>query len=121
MAVAKATTGEDAAKMVLKKAKIVTAPTMKAAVQMLLDGKANAVVADFPYTALAAYRQPTAGLAALEKPFTYEPLGMAVAKGDALWTNLLRNFLGALMQSGKLVQLQTRWFKTAGWMKQLPK
>jgi polar amino acid transport system substrate-binding protein len=121
VAVAKGTTGEEAAKIVLKKAKIVAAPNMKAAVQMLLDGKANAVVTDFPYTALAAYRNPKAGLAALEKPFTYEPLGMAAPKGDALWTNLLRNFLGSLMQSGKLIQLQTKWFKTSGWMKQLPK
>ena len=121
IAVAKATTGEEAAKMVLKQAKIVAQPTMKAALQMLLDGKANAVVADFPYTALAAYRHPKAGLAALEKPFTYEPLGMAAPKGDALWTNLLRNFLGSMMQSGTLKHLQIKWFKNAGWMKQLPK
>lgn len=120
VAVAQGTTGETTAQMVLPKAKLVVAPSMPAAFKLLLSGQAQALVADFPYCALAVFRNPEAKLAALEKPFTYEPIGMALPASDALWANLLRNYLGAMMQSGKLRQLQERWFKRADWMKQLP-
>ncbi|RJX34409.1 MAG: hypothetical protein C4525_07240 [Desulfarculus sp.] len=121
VAVAKGTTGEGAARVALSMAKLAPAANMEAALKMLLDGKAQVLVADFPFCALAAFRYPQANLAALDKPFTYEPIGMALPPGDDLWANLLRNYLGALMQSGKLKQLQQRWFQRADWMQNVPK
>ncbi|MEW5910998.1 MAG: transporter substrate-binding domain-containing protein [Thermodesulfobacteriota bacterium] len=121
VAVAQGTTGAAAAKVALSKAKLAQAANMEAALKLLLDGKAQVLVADFPFCALAAFRHPEANLAALDRPFTYEPIGMALPPDDELWANLLRNYLGALIQSGRLKVMQERWFKRADWMKDVPK
>jgi polar amino acid transport system substrate-binding protein len=85
-----------------------------------MQGKADAMVADYPFCAVSAYRYPEKKLATVDKPFTYEPLGIAVPANDPLLVNWVENFLMTLGGSGGLQVLTERWFKDPSWLNKLP-
>ncbi len=120
VAVARGTTSETATKQLMPKAKIITAADEAAALKLVLAGKADSMVADYPFCAVAVFRNPQAKLGTLQKPFTFEPLGLALPPNDPLWDNLVTNFLYNLEGTGKLDFLKNRWFKNPAWMRLLP-
>ena len=65
-------------------------------------------------------RFPDAGLVSLAEPMTIEPIGIALAPGDALFVNMVSNYLGALEGIGLLDALEKKWFEDGGWLIQLP-
>jgi len=89
-------------------------------VAMLIDGKADAMVADMTQCILAVMRYPDAGLSTLEKPLTVEPVGIAVSKDDPQFFNLVDNFLRAYEKTGVLTQLRKKWFEDNSWVAALP-
>jgi polar amino acid transport system substrate-binding protein len=115
----KDSTSEGFVKALIPKAKLLTAKTYEEAMNMLLLGEADAVVADYPFCAVQLFRYPDKGLATLAKPLTYEPIGIAVPPGDPLLVNWLENLLAVLDGSGKLEALRERWFKKGDWLKRL--
>ncbi len=120
VAVPKGTTSEITAKQILPKAKILATADMDAALKALMAGKAQALIADFPFCVLSSFRHRADNLAALPKPFTFEPLGVAVPANDPLLQNMVDNYLGTLQGGGGLEELKARWFKNSGWIKKLP-
>ncbi len=121
VAAAKGTTSEMAVKELLPKAKYIPVDSQEAALKMVLDGKAKAAIADFPFCALASFRYADKDIVTTEKAFTFEPLGIAISAKDPLLHNLLQNFLLLMQGSGRLEEIQARWFKRSDWMKRLPK
>jgi ABC-type amino acid transport substrate-binding protein len=89
-------------------------------VAMLIDGKADAMVADMTQCLLAVMRFPDAGLITLEKPLTVEPVGIAVSKNDPQFLNLVDNYLTAYEKTGVLNQLRKKWFEDDAWVAALP-
>jgi ABC-type amino acid transport substrate-binding protein len=89
-------------------------------VAMLIEGKADAMVADMTQCLLAVMRFPDAGLSTLEKPLTVEPVGIAVSKDDPQFFNLVDNFLRAYEKTGVLTQLRKKWFEDNTWVAALP-
>jgi polar amino acid transport system substrate-binding protein len=89
-------------------------------VALLIDGKADAMVADMTQCILAVLRFPEAGLATLEKPLTVEPIGIAVSKDDTQFFNLVDNYLRAYEKTGVLTQLRKKWFEDDSWVAALP-
>lgn len=89
-------------------------------VAMLIDGKADAMVADMTQCLLAVMRFPDAGLITLEKPLTVEPVGIAVSKNDPQFMNLVDNYLTAYEKTGVLNQLRKKWFEDDAWVAALP-
>jgi polar amino acid transport system substrate-binding protein len=83
---------------------------------MLLEGKADAMVADYPICALSILRYPDAGFATLTKPLTIEPIGIAVPAGDTVLLNMVENYLGALEMIGVLEVLEEEWFDNGAWL-----
>ena len=63
------------------------------------------MVADFPYCVVASFRHQDKNLVAVDKPFTYEPLGVALPTNDPLLVNLVENTLLTLEGSGALLLL----------------
>jgi len=120
IAVMKGSTSEDFAFNLLNKPQLTSTDTQAEAVQLLLDDKVDAVIADAPVCALAILRNPDAGLATLKQPLTIEPISIALAPGDALLINLVQNYMQALQATGALDALRTKWFKNAAWMAQMP-
>ncbi|UCG11071.1 MAG: transporter substrate-binding domain-containing protein [Deltaproteobacteria bacterium] len=80
----------------LLKARLITTATVDEAVGQLIDGKVDALVADFPTFALAAFRHLDKGLAVGAARFTFEPIGIGLPANDPLLVKLVQNFLSLL-------------------------
>jgi ABC-type amino acid transport substrate-binding protein len=100
-------------------ARLLTAGTQNDAVQMVIDGRADAMIADFPICAVAVLRNPQAGLVSVVAPITYEPIGIAVPKGDPHLLNWLGNFLHSLEKAGYMKDLKEKWFAQPTWLPQM--
>jgi len=119
-AVLTSSTSEGLARDLLPKAQIVKTPDYETAVQMLIDGQVDALLADHLICSLEAWRRPDAGLIAMATPFTIEPLGIAVPPGAPLLLNLVENHLDTLDHTGLLARFKARWLADGHWMEQLP-
>jgi len=104
----------------LADAQLTTTKDYDAAVQMVLDGTADAMVADMPACVLAVLRHPEHDLATLTQPLTIEPIGVAMAPGDPQFQNLIDNYLTAVEASGLLQALSEKWLKDGSWVAALP-
>jgi polar amino acid transport system substrate-binding protein len=100
-------------------AKLLTAGTQTEAIQMVIDGKVDAMIADFPICVVAAYRNPAAGLVSVVAPITYEPIGIALPKGDPHLLNWLGNLLHSLEKAGYMKDLKEKWFAQPTWLPQM--
>jgi polar amino acid transport system substrate-binding protein len=113
-------TSQHFVEVVLPKAKLVPTKDYDEAVQLLLKDKVQALVADQEICVVTGMRHPKAGLAALARPLTIEPIGIAVAPGDPLFVNFLENTLAALRAAEALDALHARWIENSEWLSQLP-
>lgn len=104
----------------LPKADISHTDTLDQSLLLLLEGKVDALLADYPFCKVAEFRYPDRGLAMFEEPLSFEPLGIAVAGEDTLLINLLTNYLNIMKGSGLLEKLQKHWFRNDEWIKELP-
>jgi ABC-type amino acid transport substrate-binding protein len=119
LAVPKGTTSEQLAKKELPKVALTVAASMDEAVKLLVDGKVTAVMSDSAACAYAVLRHANKNLIAT-KPFTSEPLGIAVSPSDPLLVNFLTNLLLTLKGTNILDEMQEEWFRDPSWMKELP-
>ena len=120
LAALKGSTSQNFVQNAVSKAKLITTKSYDEALNLLLEGKADAVVADYPFCAVSAIRYREKKLIALDQPFTYEPLGIALPANDPLLINWVENFLVTLEGSGALEMLTEKWFKDSSWLKKLP-
>ena len=107
-------------KSVAPEATLIEIASYDEGVTMVIDGKADAMVADMTQCILAVMRFPDAGLSTLEKPLTVEPVGIAVNKDDRQFFNLVDNYLRAYEKTGVLTQLRKKWFEDKSWVAALP-
>jgi len=119
LAALKGSTSQLFVERVAPNAKLVLTDDYDQAVAMVLDGRANAMVADFPICMVSVYRYQDKALTTLKKPLTYEPIGIALPTTDPLLLNLVQNFLTGIVNSGELEALRQRWFNDASWVSQL--
>ncbi len=119
-AVLAGSTGESFVRKAAPAAKVVATKDYDEAVDLLMQDKVDAFVADAPIVLLTAMRYPDAGFATLKKPLTLEPIGIALPPSDPLLLNLVENYLGTVEAVGGLEALQEKWFKNSGWLMQLP-
>jgi polar amino acid transport system substrate-binding protein len=105
---------------ILPKAKLELAPDYGQAVDMVKNGKAKAMVADWPICQVSVLRYPEAKLTSLDKPISYEPIGVALPPGDPLLVNLVENTLRSLDRMGRIEALLDKWFKNGAWLSELP-
>jgi polar amino acid transport system substrate-binding protein len=115
----KGSTSEAVIRQGAPQAKLLTAGTQTEAIRMVIDGKADAMIADYPICVVAVYRHPEAGLVSVVTPVTYEPIGIAVPKGDPHLLNWLGNFLHGLEKAGFMDELGKKWFAQPTWLPQM--
>ncbi len=113
-------TSADFVRMVLQDAKLVTTRDYDEAVQLVIDDKVDAMIADYPICVLSVWRNPEAGLSALMTPFTVEPLGIALPANAPLLVNLVENYLETLEYTGLLAQFKAKWLSDGAWVSELP-
>jgi polar amino acid transport system substrate-binding protein len=120
LAALESSTSQRFVELLVPKAKLVTVKDYDEGVKLVLDDKADALVADYPICLLSVLRHSDKGLATLVAPLTIEPIGIAMPANDPLLVNLLQNYLNALEGTGVLEALRARWFEDGSWLDQLP-
>ena len=85
----------------------------------VLNGKADAMIYDLPFNAIFMSEQGNGKLFFLDKPFTYEPLGWGIRKGDPDFLNFLTNFLHQIKNDGRYDKLYHKWFESTAWRKNI--
>ena len=113
-------TSEQFVKNNLTKAKLVSANSYDEAIDMVINGKVDALFADYTICVVTIFRYPKAGLLTVVSPLTYEPLGIALPDNDPLLVNWVENYLKTLEDSGALEELTWEWFENPDWMSKLP-
>jgi len=117
--VSRGTTGEQVARAMAPKADIIAVKDMETAFKMVIDRKAQALMADEPFCVVMAFRNQDKKLA-VSAPFTFEPLGAGMPSSDVLWINWVDNFFMNLNATGKLKELKGYWLADPSWMQRLP-
>jgi polar amino acid transport system substrate-binding protein len=118
-----AVTGSTSAKFiadVLPRAELVSVGDYDAGIQMVIDGRVDALFADHLACSVAVWRHPEAGLSTLATPWTVEPLGIAVPSDAPLLLNLVQNYLATLDHTGLLAGYRAKWLADGRWMAELP-
>jgi polar amino acid transport system substrate-binding protein len=90
------------------------------AVKLVMDGTADALVADMPVCILSLMRYPGEDLVTLNQPLTIEPIGIALPAGDAQFLNLVENYFRTLEGMGVMQQLRRKWLEDSSWIAALP-
>ncbi|MBL8260347.1 MAG: transporter substrate-binding domain-containing protein [Candidatus Competibacteraceae bacterium] len=111
------TTGEIAAKKHLPKAKYFSYETEAEGVMEVVNGKVDAFVYDAPYNLVANVQRGEGKLIFLDQPFTEEPIGWAIAKGDPDFLKAINDFLAKIKQDTTHQKLLHKWFKNTDWLK----
>lgn len=88
------------------------------AVLEVVNGSADAFVYDYPLCASYKADYPDS-LVFLSEPFTYEPLGIAIKRGDVDFLNWIDNFLRQVKGDGRYDELYNYWFNSNEWKKAL--
>ncbi|WP_024955806.1 transporter substrate-binding domain-containing protein [Sulfurospirillum arcachonense] len=112
-------TGEIVTRKLFKKAKIRTFDTEAECVQEVMNGNATAFVYDKPYNAIFVSSKGKDRVTHLDEDLSYEPLGMAVRKGDPDFINWLNNFINQIKHDGTYDKIYTKWFKRDKWLKKV--
>lgn len=113
-------TSQEFAEVVIPNAKLQTTDNYDQAIKLVMDGQADAMIADIEICQLTVLRYPESGLATLTDPLTIEPVGIALPPGDPLLINLVENYLSALDMVGLLEELRDAWYTDGSWLIQLP-
>ena len=101
-------------------ATLITVEDYDAAVDMVIAGEIDALVADMPQCVLSVLRYPNAGLTTLKSPLSIEPFGIAISKNDRQFANLVDNYLDTYGKMGLLNKLRQKWFEDKSWIAALP-
>jgi polar amino acid transport system substrate-binding protein len=112
-------TSQAFAEAVLDKATLFTTGTYDEAVDMVLNDKVHAMIADYPICVVSVFRYPEAGLLSVVTPLTYEPIGIAIPASDPLLMNWTTNTLNSIEASGQLDELRLKWFAEGDWLEKL--
>jgi polar amino acid transport system substrate-binding protein len=116
----KGSTSQAFVETAMPEAQLVTAKDYDEAVNMVLQDKVHAMVADYPICVVSVFRYPEAGLLSVVTTLTYEPIGVGVPTGDSLLVNWVENYLNIAKKTGLLGELRERWLSQADWLNRLP-
>ena len=112
----KGSTSETYVKNEMPDAEITLVENYDDAVNMLVEGKTDIMVADFPICAYEALVNPEKGLITIAQPLTIEPIGVAISPDDPLLLNLVQNYMSSLAMIGVLDALEAKWFESGDWL-----
>ncbi|MGD8208402.1 MAG: transporter substrate-binding domain-containing protein [Desulfobacterales bacterium] len=115
----KGSTSQAFAEALLDKTTLLTTATYDEAVDMVLQDKVQAMIADYPICVVSVFRYPEAGLLSVVTQLTYEPIGIAIPANDPLLMNWTRNTLNNMEGSGLMDELKLKWFAEGDWLKKL--
>jgi len=101
-------------------ANLITTKDYDSAINMVFNGQADAMVADYPICVTTLLRNPDKGFISIFTSLTYEPIGIAMPLGDPHFLNWMNNMLNTIEKIGRMEELEIKWFEDASWIDQLP-
>jgi polar amino acid transport system substrate-binding protein len=113
LAVVKGTTSEAFANELLPQLKRLPVADADEGTNMVANGKAKAMLTDFPICLSVMKRYPDSGFQSVVSLLTYEPIGIAVSADDPLFANLAENFIVRAESLGVTTALAVKWFGDA--------
>jgi polar amino acid transport system substrate-binding protein len=113
------TTGEQAIKKYIPKATYKGFESEAEAGMEVINGKADALIYDLPYTGFLYGSQGKGKTIFLSDPFTFEPLAWAINKGDPDFLNYLNNFLRQSKGDGFYDRMYKKWITGTKWKSEL--
>lgn len=113
------TTGEQATKRMIGKAKYISYETEQEGVMELVNGKIDAFIYDLPFNTIAVGQKGAGKIIHLDSPFTKEPLAWAIRKDDPNFINWLNNFQEQLKYDGIYAKIYKKWFQDDAWLKEI--
>lgn len=109
-------TSEVFARKSLTNAELEVTVTLENAIEKVLDGSVDLLLADRETCTFAALRHEGKGLIVSEATFTVEPMGIALPLDQPKLANLLETYLSALRDSGALAKARDFWFEDSSWV-----
>lgn len=100
-------------------ANLLPTSTYDEAVRAVIEERADLLVADMPICIVTAMRFPEERLRVHPRPFTIEPIGIALDDTDPRLVRLLDQYLAALERGGFLRQLEKKWLQSGDWISRL--
>jgi len=113
IAVVKGTTSENFVKELLPELERIPVADSDEGTDLVASGKAKAMLTDFPICLSVMKRYPDKGFQSVVSLLTYEPIGIAIAANDPLFTNLAENFIVRAESVGVTTALSLKWFGNA--------
>lgn len=113
------TTAADAAQKYLPDAELRLFEAETQAVQEVLNGSADAIVASAPLPAYLVVDNPQTLYLPLDETFTKEPIGFALPKGDLDLLNYFNSWITVVEAEGWLAERKQYWFGTRDWEDQV--
>ncbi|PCI29697.1 MAG: amino acid ABC transporter substrate-binding protein [SAR324 cluster bacterium] len=111
------TTGEQAVKRMIPRAKYLSFETEQEGSLEAINGKIDAFVYDLPFNAIMASTKGKGRIFHIEEPFTFEPLGFAIRRNDPNFLNFLNNFMRQIKNDGTYDRIYKKWLQSAKWQK----
>jgi len=109
------TTGEQAAQKLISRANYKSFEAEAEAAMEVIQGNVDALIYDLPFIERIQAQHGANKTIALNTPFTYEPLAMAIRKGDPDFMNYLNNFLQQYKGDGLWQRSYNKWFNSTDW------
>ena len=115
----KGSTSELYAKKEIPDAELLLGSDYDECIKMLVDKKAQIMVADYPICVYTTLLHPEKGLITIDKPLTIEPIGAALPSDAAHFINLVENYFNRLILVGALEEMEEYWFQSGEWVDQV--
>lgn len=115
----KGSTSELYAKREIPEAELFLRSDYDECIKMVVDKKAQIMVADYPICVYTTLLYPEKGLITLDKPLTIEPIGAALPSDAAHFVNLVENYFNKLILTGALNKMEEYWFESGEWVEQV--
>ncbi len=115
------TTSEFVAKRMFTKAKIKTFEKEADGALEVSNDRADAFIYDMPFNVVFFAEQGKDKVYHLDKPFTYEPLGIGIRQGDPDFMNFINNFLHQIKNDGRYDRIYGKWIKSTEWFAETQK
>jgi polar amino acid transport system substrate-binding protein len=113
-------TSQKFVEQVAPEATLVKVQDYNEAVEKLISGEIDALVADMPICLLTMLRYPNEGFVTTKTPLSVEPIGIAVPRNDPAFSELIRNYVNAYGKMGVMAKLRKKWFENDTWIAALP-
>lgn len=109
-------TSEEFIQDYMPESQIMLVDNYDAGVDMVLNNKADAMVADMAICLISILKYQGSELVTLDDPLTIEPIGVALPSNDPQFLNLVENYISTLELSGRLQLLEQIWFEDGSWL-----